>query len=188
MHLRRSFALTAAALALAAPALTSCGFDYATDRIYTPATGVNNRDGDVDVLGAVVVSSQADSGTFIATFVQQLHHEPASLTELAGRRRRRRHRGRLRAGRDRAGRAGQPRRPTADLRVTGDFEAGDFVDASRSPSTTASAPTSTSRSCPTCGDFEGLDGLDAASRRRRRRRGPESRRHRSPPRPSEVTR
>ena len=67
MHLRRSLALTAGALALAVPALASCGFDYATNRPYSPAEGVNSVEGDVNVLNAVVVAAQPDSGTFIAS-------------------------------------------------------------------------------------------------------------------------
>ena len=70
MQLRRSARLLAAAgaLLLAAPVLSSCGFNYATDRPYTPAAGTNDQDGDVDVLGAVVVSAEDGSGTLIATF------------------------------------------------------------------------------------------------------------------------
>jgi hypothetical protein len=65
---RRSFRLVAGALVLAAPLLTSCGFGKATDRVYTPAAGTNERTQDIKVLSAVVVSAQPDSGTFIATF------------------------------------------------------------------------------------------------------------------------
>ena len=65
---RRSWALAAGALLLAAP-LSSCGFDNATERVYTPAAGANNRDATVDVLGAVIVSAEEGSGTFVATFV-----------------------------------------------------------------------------------------------------------------------
>ncbi len=65
---RRSWALAVGALLLAAP-LSSCGFDNATERVYTPAVGANNRDASVDVLGAVIVSAEEGSGTFVATFV-----------------------------------------------------------------------------------------------------------------------
>jgi hypothetical protein len=127
MQLRRSFALTAAALALAAPALTSCGFDAATDRYYTPANGANDRDGDVDVLGALVVSSEPGSGTFIASFSNNSTTEAASLTELGPG-----------DGGDvtaadfepveiKAGSLVNLADPPAGLRLTGDFEAGDFV-------------------------------------------------------------
>src|SRR6476659_10330101 len=85
MHLRRNIALTASALVLAAtPLLSSCGFNYATDRVYTPAAGVNNRDASVDVLGAVVVSAQDDSGTFIATFSINGHTKKASVDTITG--------------------------------------------------------------------------------------------------------
>jgi len=67
MKLRRKIALATGALLFTVPALTACGFDYATDRYYTPAVGANNRDGQVDVLAAVVVASQDGSGRFIAS-------------------------------------------------------------------------------------------------------------------------
>ena len=67
MTLRRG--LAAAALVLATPALTACGFNVQTDQDYQPAVGVNDRTGQVDVLNAVVVSAQDGSGQFIATFV-----------------------------------------------------------------------------------------------------------------------
>ena len=84
MHIRRNTALALGALVLAAPALTSCGFNYATDRDYTPATGVNNRDASVDVLGAVIVSAQDDSGTFIASLANNDASAAASFDSLAG--------------------------------------------------------------------------------------------------------
>ena len=82
--LRRSVALSLGGLVLAAPLLTACGFNYATDRVYTPASGVNNRDADVDVLGAVIVSGQDDSGTFIATFANNNTENKATVESLAG--------------------------------------------------------------------------------------------------------
>jgi hypothetical protein len=71
---RRSWALAVGALLLAAP-LSSCGFDNATERVYTPAAGTNNRDATVDVLGAVIVSAEEGSGTFVATFVNNDQEE-----------------------------------------------------------------------------------------------------------------
>lgn len=86
MHLRQSVRLLAAAgaLVLATPVLASCGFDYATDRVYTPGSGVNDREADVDVLSAVVVSAQTKSGTFIASFANNDAEEPATVTSIAG--------------------------------------------------------------------------------------------------------
>ena len=85
MQLRPSARLLASAGALAlAASLSSCGFDYATDRIYTQAAGVNDRDAQVDVLNAVVVSGQEGSGTFIASFANNNQLEAATVESLAG--------------------------------------------------------------------------------------------------------
>jgi hypothetical protein len=84
MPLRRTLALATCVLAVCAPVLTSCGFDYATDRIYTPATGVNNREASVDVLGAVIVSAEEGSGVFIASFANNSTEEPATVEALEG--------------------------------------------------------------------------------------------------------
>lgn len=81
--LGRTLALAGAVLALALP-LSSCGFNYATDRIYTPANGANQRDASVDVLGAVIVAAQPDSGTFIATFVNDSSTESNSVESIIG--------------------------------------------------------------------------------------------------------
>jgi hypothetical protein len=82
MHLRRTIALGTGAIALFA--LTSCGFNYATDREYTPGVGVNNHDTDVDVLGAVIVSAEEGSGTFVASFSNSNLEEPATFEALEG--------------------------------------------------------------------------------------------------------
>lgn len=87
MHLRPSARLLAVGGALAlATVLSSCGFDYATDRVYTPAAGANDHSQDVDVLGAVVVSGQDGSGTFIASFASndEADLESATVESLAG--------------------------------------------------------------------------------------------------------
>ncbi len=81
--LGRPSALAGAILALAL-SLSSCGFNYATDRIYTPANGANQRDATVDVLGAVIVAAQPDSGTFIATFVNGSSTKAASVESIIG--------------------------------------------------------------------------------------------------------
>lgn len=128
MHLRRSFAIMTAAVALATAGLSSCGFDYATDREYTPGAGVNNRDGDVKVLSAVIVSSQAGSGTFVAS-VASNSDEEVTMTDVAL-----------------SGDGGTPAEfepvavkpgalvnlaePATNIKLTGDFGAGDFVKVS----------------------------------------------------------
>lgn len=84
MQLRRSARLltAAGALLLAAPVLTSCGFDNATDRVYTPGAGSNDQTAEVDVLGAVVVSAQDGSGTLIASFSNNVQTRPLSVTAI----------------------------------------------------------------------------------------------------------
>ena len=85
MQLRPSARLLAAVGAFAlATTLSSCGFGYATDRVYTPGNGVNDRDAKVDVLNAVIVSAQEGSGTFIASFANNDAINPATVDSLAG--------------------------------------------------------------------------------------------------------
>jgi hypothetical protein len=80
-RLRRRGSLAAAVLLLAAPALTSCGFDYATDRVNTIAPGANDRSGTVKVLGAVVIAEAEGSGVFVATLANSGGEED-SLDQL----------------------------------------------------------------------------------------------------------
>jgi hypothetical protein len=84
MQPRRSLRLVAGALVLALPLLGSCGFDKATDKVYTPGAGTNDRAGDVDILSAVIVSAQPDSGTFIASLSNNEADEDYTLTGVSG--------------------------------------------------------------------------------------------------------
>ena len=84
MQTRRSLRLVAGTLVLALPLLGSCGFGKATDQVYTPAAGTNDRDGDVDVLGAVIVAAQPDSGTFVASLSNTSPDKDAEFTGVAG--------------------------------------------------------------------------------------------------------
>lgn len=79
----RLLVTAAAVVALAAP-LSSCGFNYATDRNYTPGSGANNREGKVDVLSAVVVSAAEGSGTFVASLSNNGVDNEETLTGVAG--------------------------------------------------------------------------------------------------------
>jgi copper(I)-binding protein len=81
-HLRRNLALTTAALLFAVPSVASCGFNYATDREYTPAVGANNQDGVVDVLNAVIVAKEDGSGTFLASLSNADPTATISVTSL----------------------------------------------------------------------------------------------------------
>ncbi|GAA5135145.1 hypothetical protein GCM10023339_72680 [Alloalcanivorax gelatiniphagus] len=79
----RPLATAAAALALAAP-LSSCGFDYATEREYDVNSAAEDREGTVDVLSAVVVSAAEGSGTFVASFANNDDAEEQSFTAISG--------------------------------------------------------------------------------------------------------
>lgn len=80
---RRATALAAFALVLA-PVLSSCGFDYATDRDYTPAVGANDRSGQAAVLAGVVVSAEDGEGVFVASLANKSVDEPVTLTDITG--------------------------------------------------------------------------------------------------------
>jgi hypothetical protein len=80
---RRKLATAIGALVLAVPALSACGFNYATDRDYTPANGTNYQDGVVDVLNAVIVASEDGSGTFIASLSNNAPDESISFDALS---------------------------------------------------------------------------------------------------------
>ena len=84
MQPRRSLRLMAGALVLALPLLGSCGFNKATDKVYTPGAGTDDRTGDVDILSAVIVSAQPGSGTFIATLSNNEADKQHTLTSVAG--------------------------------------------------------------------------------------------------------
>lgn len=122
----RSLATAAAAIALAAP-LTSCGFDYATERTYTPAGGANNREGVVDVLSAVVVSGAEGSGTFIASLSNNDDSEEQSLTAVAGGESTTLEAAEFEPVTVPAGGLVNLAEPPASIVVTGDFTAGDVV-------------------------------------------------------------
>jgi hypothetical protein len=71
-------------MVLLVPALGACGFGYQTDQVYQPGIGVNNRDGTVDVLGAVVVSSLNGEGTFVASLVNKNDTKDDTLVSMTG--------------------------------------------------------------------------------------------------------
>ena len=79
---RKPLALAVGALVLAAPGLSACGFNYATDKQNTIVNGTSNQDGDVDVLNAVIVSGEDGSGTFVASLSNNDPAEPISLESL----------------------------------------------------------------------------------------------------------
>jgi len=73
----------AASVALVS-ALAACGFNYPTDRINNITAGANDRNGTVNVLNAAIVSKADNSGTFVATLVNNDQANPVSLASIAG--------------------------------------------------------------------------------------------------------
>jgi hypothetical protein len=80
---RHRIALGLGALILAVPGVASCGFNYATDRENTISNGTSDKSGTVDVLNAVIVSSEDGSGTFIATLSNNSADETIHMTSLS---------------------------------------------------------------------------------------------------------
>jgi hypothetical protein len=76
--------LAAGAMVLLVPTLGACGFSEQTDQVYQPAVGVDNRSGNVDILGAVVVSSLNGEGTFVASLVNNNQDTDDSLVTMTG--------------------------------------------------------------------------------------------------------
>ncbi len=84
MNVRRCIA--AATVLLAAPVLSSCGVSFGaqTDQVYNPSVGVDDRDGTVDVLNALIVSGTDGSGTVVASLVDNDQVHADALKGVAG--------------------------------------------------------------------------------------------------------
>ena len=80
---RRKLAIAIGALVLAVPGLSACGFNYATDREYTPGNGTNDLTGVVDVLNAVIVAEEDGSGTFVASLSNNAPAEAIAFEALS---------------------------------------------------------------------------------------------------------
>lgn len=83
MQLRRKIALLTGALVFTAPALTACGFDWATDRENDAVAGTNNRTQDVDVLNAVLVATENGEARLVATFSNNVQDAPVEVTGVS---------------------------------------------------------------------------------------------------------
>jgi hypothetical protein len=82
VNLRRTLALGTAGLA-ATLTLTACGFNYPTDKINNLTAGVNDRNGTVEVLNAVVVSKKDGRGTFVAGFANNNQTQQVQVTGMS---------------------------------------------------------------------------------------------------------
>lgn len=79
--------IAAVSVVVVAPLLSGCfpgNFDAATDQVYTPATGVNDRSGSVDVLNAMIVSGEDGAGTVVAALVNNDTRDADQLTSITG--------------------------------------------------------------------------------------------------------
>jgi copper(I)-binding protein len=79
---RARTAALATALLLSVPTLAACAA-AATNEVYTPTKGVNNRDGQVDVLHALVVSDGKDGGRLVAGLVNSDQSQEDTLTGVS---------------------------------------------------------------------------------------------------------
>ncbi|KRA38512.1 hypothetical protein ASD81_07775 [Nocardioides sp. Root614] len=77
MHHLRPTAIAGLLLALvpAAMTLSSCGFDYPTDRINTIAAGENNREASVDALGIRLLATATGEGRLIGSLSNNLDED-----------------------------------------------------------------------------------------------------------------
>ncbi|HET8560075.1 MAG TPA: hypothetical protein VFL69_06115 [Marmoricola sp.] len=80
--LRRRVA--SAALLLLVPLVGACGFGYQTDQVYQPATGTDNRTGQVYILNAMVVTVDGGKGTFAGTLVNESPTRPDKMIAVTG--------------------------------------------------------------------------------------------------------
>ena len=72
------------AVVLLVPLLGACGFGQQTDQVYQPAVGVNDHKGQVDVLGAAVVSGVNGIGTFVASLDNKNPRKAITLVSVKG--------------------------------------------------------------------------------------------------------
>ena len=122
----RSLATAAAVIALAAP-LTACASGRATEREYDVNSAGENREGTVDVLSAVVVSGTEGSGTFVASLSNNDESEEQSLTGISGDDGETIEAGEFEPVAVAPGGLVNLAEPPADIVLTGDLTAGDFV-------------------------------------------------------------
>lgn len=126
MHHLRPTSIAGLLLVLvpATAALSSCGFDYPTDRVNTIAAGENNRDATVDVLGVRVLATAAGEGRVIGALANNLE-EDATLDAVTS------PDGRAEAEFEPItvpGREGINLAEDAVIPITGDFTAGNVID------------------------------------------------------------
>ncbi|MDN4174581.1 hypothetical protein QWY28_16590 [Nocardioides sp. SOB77] len=160
MLLRRTTARALGVLVLTVPVLGACGFNPATDRVNTISMSGNDRSGSVDVVGAVIVSERAGSGTFLATFSNNPEADATEVESLTGG-----------SGASVEAAEFEPYEiiegglvsllQEGGIRLTGDFDPGDFVPLtigfSSGEEVSLTVPV-----VPACDEYEGLDDAPEA--------------------------
>lgn len=82
MSLRHLVALSA--LLILVPALAACGLNAQTDKVYQPAIGTDVRGENVDVLGAVIVSSEDGTGQLVLSLNNNSLKDADKLVKISG--------------------------------------------------------------------------------------------------------
>ncbi|UMG91322.1 hypothetical protein [Nocardioides sp. TF02-7] len=115
-----------AAVLPVAALLSSCGFDYPTDRVNLIGAGAHDRSAKVDVLGARVVAAEPGQGRLIGTLVNNYYgdEEPIELAAVEGNGLSVELTDVAVAPNEKLNLSGDDAEPVV---VTGDFTAGDFV-------------------------------------------------------------
>lgn len=157
-HLR--LALAAGGLLLAVPALSSCGFDYPTERVNTVGAGVSERSEQVDVTGAAIVSGAPDSGNLIGSLSNNSETEGDTLVSVSGSQVEARRFEPVDVAPGRFVNLAALVEEGEGIEVTGDFVAGDFVEVTfefeASEPVTLNVPVAKN-----CYEYEGLAPTDA---------------------------
>ncbi|HRV68551.1 MAG TPA: hypothetical protein P5108_03795 [Marmoricola sp.] len=82
LSLRHLVALSA--LLILVPALAACGLNAQTDKVYQPAIGTDVRGENVDVLGAVIVSTEDGTGQLVISLNNNSLNDSDKLVKISG--------------------------------------------------------------------------------------------------------
>ncbi|WP_426246033.1 hypothetical protein [Nocardioides sp. LHG3406-4] len=146
------------AILLSAALSTSCGFNMATDRYYTPTNGANDRSGVVDVLSAMVVSGESGEGVFIASLSNNSTTKAVELDGIASTKQETLSAPEVTPVEIAPGALVNLAESETPISVTGDFEAGYFVpvEVSFSNGETASMKVPVVVNCGIYSDISGV--------------------------------
>lgn len=155
---RAATRLAAVALLVAAPALTSCGFDRPTSKINQITAGDSERGASVDVLNVLIVSERPGSGTLVGLLVNNDQTESVALETVM-------------TGPDAAPASvqrleinpgGRRQLSEAEIRVDGAFRAGEVHEVVLGFSTGEEVELG-AQVVPACEEYAGLDDAPSAA-------------------------